>query len=244
MKIGDKVRFLSETGGGTVCGFREKDIVLVEDENGFQIPMAKSQVVVIDEERDKKSVGEAPMPAPRPAPVAAKTEVKKTASPARRLPVKPAVSLYLSFVPLDVKTISSCRFDTYLVNDSDYHLTVLYASAEGGSWRLRFCEQIEPNTKVFVEELDRAELEGMERLSFQILAWKKERLFARKDPFTVELRLDLPQFYKLHLFQPDEFFSDPCMTLPIVEADRPAHSAFVDTDTLRETLLTRFPKKK
>ena len=29
MKIGDKVRFLSEVGGGVVTGFRGKDIVLV-----------------------------------------------------------------------------------------------------------------------------------------------------------------------------------------------------------------------
>ena len=29
MKIGDKVRFLSEVGGGIVTGFQGKDIVLV-----------------------------------------------------------------------------------------------------------------------------------------------------------------------------------------------------------------------
>ena len=35
MKIGDKVRFLNEIGGGIVKGFRGKDIVLVEDADGF-----------------------------------------------------------------------------------------------------------------------------------------------------------------------------------------------------------------
>ena len=34
MKIGDKVRFLSETGGGVIAGFQGKNIVLVEDEDG------------------------------------------------------------------------------------------------------------------------------------------------------------------------------------------------------------------
>ena len=33
MKIGDKVRFLSEVGGGRVAGFQGKNIVLVEDEH-------------------------------------------------------------------------------------------------------------------------------------------------------------------------------------------------------------------
>ena len=48
MQIGDKVRFLFETGGGIVKGFQGKDIVLVEDENGFSIPMLIRECVVID----------------------------------------------------------------------------------------------------------------------------------------------------------------------------------------------------
>ena len=50
MKIGDKVRFLSEIGGGRVAGFQGKNIVLVEDEDGFQMPMLISEVVVVGEE--------------------------------------------------------------------------------------------------------------------------------------------------------------------------------------------------
>ena len=46
MKIGDKVKFLSELGGGRVAGFQGKNIVLVEDEDGFQVPMPISEIVV------------------------------------------------------------------------------------------------------------------------------------------------------------------------------------------------------
>ena len=48
MKIGDKVRFLSETGGGVIAGFQGKNIVLVEDEDGFQIPVRSNDVVVVE----------------------------------------------------------------------------------------------------------------------------------------------------------------------------------------------------
>ena len=48
MKIGDKVRFLSEVGGGIVTGFQGKDFVLVEDADGFDIPMPVRECVVID----------------------------------------------------------------------------------------------------------------------------------------------------------------------------------------------------
>ena len=62
MKVGDKVRFLSEVGGGTVTGFQGKDIVLVEDEDGFDIPMLKSQVVVIGQEEYEKPQQPHPQP--------------------------------------------------------------------------------------------------------------------------------------------------------------------------------------
>lgn len=48
MKIGDKVRFLSEVGGGVVTGFQGKNIVLVEDADGFDIPMPMHECVVIE----------------------------------------------------------------------------------------------------------------------------------------------------------------------------------------------------
>ncbi len=50
MKIGDKVRFLSEVGGGKVAGFQGKNIVLVEDEDGFEIPMPINEVVVVEQD--------------------------------------------------------------------------------------------------------------------------------------------------------------------------------------------------
>lgn len=48
LKIGDKVRFLSDVGGGIVSGFQPGNIVLVEDEDGFQIPAPMSEVVAVD----------------------------------------------------------------------------------------------------------------------------------------------------------------------------------------------------
>ena len=54
MKKGDKVRFLSETGGGIVAGFQGKNIVLVQDSDGFEIPISINEVVVVDEELDRK----------------------------------------------------------------------------------------------------------------------------------------------------------------------------------------------
>lgn len=49
MKIGDKVRFLNQTGGGMVVGFGRKGWVTVEDEEGFEIPVPEKECVVVEE---------------------------------------------------------------------------------------------------------------------------------------------------------------------------------------------------
>ena len=84
MKIGDKVRFLFETGGGIVKGFQGKDIALVEDENGFSIPMLIRECVAIDTNEynfEKKTV------APK------KEEPKKAASAKKEEPKKEDVKV-------------------------------------------------------------------------------------------------------------------------------------------------------
>lgn len=49
MKIGDKVRFLNQTGGGIVVGFGRKGWATVQDEEGFEFPVPEKECVVIEE---------------------------------------------------------------------------------------------------------------------------------------------------------------------------------------------------
>lgn len=50
INIGDKVRFLNAIGGGKVTGFQKGGLVLVEDEDGFEVPVLQSEVVVVASE--------------------------------------------------------------------------------------------------------------------------------------------------------------------------------------------------
>ena len=56
MNIGDKVRFLNDVGGGKITGFRQGGIVMVEDEDGFAVPMSQHEVVVIEEKPSSPSL--------------------------------------------------------------------------------------------------------------------------------------------------------------------------------------------
>jgi len=251
MKIGDQVRFLSEVGGGRVSGFQGKNIVLVEDEDGFEIPMQVKDVIVINPSSDlspEEEMRKGSRPLGKDASqerITPKEHSGKESLTPRKEAWKGAVlerregerlNLYLSFLPDDVKEISSTGFESYLVNDSNYYMQVSLMSAEGASWRLRFCGIIEPNSKLFVEAFDRSQVNDLERLCVQAIAWKQDKPFSLKPAITTELRLNLTKFYKLHIFRPNEFFREPNWTEDVIRDDKPVRGVFVDAEQVEEAI--------
>ena len=268
MKIGDKVRFLSEVGGGRVSGFQGKDIVLVEDEDGFEIPTSVHDVVVV--EQDDYAMGKmisAKMEAQQKAEEHAVTELHQDSRSIKsilndhdeqtdmhvdeydaadreitfRAPVQEReggnkLSAYLAFVPVDIKEITHTRFETYIVNDSNYYIHYSYLVAEGNAWTLKSVGEVEPNTKLFIEEFGREVLNDMGRIGVQLTAYKKDKPFLLEPAIDVQFRIDPVKFYKLHVFEENEFFEQPSLLFTIVDNDEVARPLVVDSKRLKEQM--------
>ena len=238
MKIGDKVRFLSEVGGGIVKGFQGKDIVLVEDADGFDIPMPMRECVVIDTDdyNMKRKVAPAPSKAEGPA-----KPMKPEMPAVQRQPETRGgdmLNVMLAFVPEDVKAISSTSFEAYLVNDSNYYLYYTYLSAEGKAWKVRSHGLVDPNTKLFLEGFAKDVLNEMERVAVQFIAFKDGKTFAMKPAVSVELRIDTVKFYKLHTFRESDFF-EPALVYDIVTNDVPVKQVYVSAEDIQVALLQK-----
>lgn len=238
MKIGDKVRFLNEVGGGIVKAFRGKDIVLVEDADGFDIPIHVRECVVIDTDDYNMK-----RPAPKPAP---KVEEEKPLKPLSAASFKSqemrggdVLNVFLAFVPEDIKAVSTTPFEAYLINDSNYYLYYTYLSAEGKAWSVMSSGMIEPNTKYLLEEFEKAELNNREHVAVQLVAFKDGRSFALKPAVSVELRIDTVKFYKLHTFKDSAFFETPALVYDIVKDDVPVKQVYVSAEELQEALLQK-----
>ena len=262
MKIGDKVQFLSDIGGGKIAGFQGKDIALVEDEDGFQIPTPISDLVVMssgDEYSLSKSVQkksgvedsvesadsdtfnmsvkakinafsadaiedeEEYDAADREITYKAKVEERKGGN---------VLNLYYAFVPEDVKNFSKSTFACYLINDSNYYVHYLYMSIEGQSFKLRGEGELEPNTKIYIESFAPDQLNEIDRVRFQLLSFKRDKDFVAKPVCDVQFRIDKVKFYKLHTFQPSEFFDEPALLYPVVKNDDVAQLKPVEADKL------------
>lgn len=228
MKIGDKVRFLNEVGGGRVSGFQGKEIVLVEDEDGFDVPMRISEVVVIGEENYETShmVEQKVKGQTQTAEDSEEEELEPADKPITfRAPVEERrggdkLSAYLAFVPMDIKELTDTRFESYIVNDCNYYLRYVYMTAEGTSWHVRSTGEIEPNTKCFIEEFGRDQLNEIEHACIQLIAYKVDKFFLRKPVVDALINIDPVKFYKLHTFCENDYFEQNALIYTIIENDR------------------------
>lgn len=259
MKVGDKVSFLSETGGGVIAGFQGKDIVLVEDADGFQIPTPISEVVVVGNADYSMSNMVAAQQAPKAdtkgksikAMLTSDAEDEETAddtdevnlsreitfkAPAEERKGGNMLSCYLAFVPLNIKEMTTTRFEAYLVNDCNYYMHYAFMTAEGNAWTLRSKGEIEPNTTLFLEEVGREELNNLLKIGFQIMAYKTDKPFTLKPMVEAQFRLDPVKFYKVHTFQKTLFFDTPALLYTIVENDRVARPLAIDVKQLKDEM--------
>ena len=112
--------------------------MLVEDADGFDIPMSVRECVVIETDDYNIPIPSVKAAAGRAVQVEQAASVKKP----EMLPVRPSVyrqpemkggdqlNVYLAFVPVDIKAVVAAPFETYLVNDSNYCLYYTYLSAK------------------------------------------------------------------------------------------------------------------
>ncbi len=242
MKIGDKVRFLSEVGGGIVRGFQGKDTALVEGEDGFEIPMLIKECVVVQTDDYNIPIKAMRKPKVEEPEIEAEEEEEDDRPITYRAPEirgNDVLNVFLAYAPQDIKAISSTAFDAYLVNDSNYFVDYLYLSAEGKSWTLRSRGTVKPNMKLHLEEFEKADLNNMEHVCVQLLAYKDDRTFLLKDAVNMELRIDTVKFYKLHTFEENDFFPQPALIYDIVRDDEQKKQVFLSADDLKNAILTK-----
>lgn len=217
-----------------MAGFQGKNIVLVEDADGFQVPMLMTEVVVVGEEdygtkhlievrgdrkeeresRDKQSGQETVQTdsEPEDKPVTFKAKPVERRGGDR-------LSAYLAFVPMDMKELTQTRFESYLINDSNYYMRYVFMTGDNNAWTVRAEGELEPNTKEYIEEFGREDLNGLEHCCVQLIAYKREKPFMLKPAVNAQVNVDTVKFYKLHAFRENDFFEQPALIYTIIEND-------------------------
>ncbi|MDO5523301.1 MAG: DUF2027 domain-containing protein [Bacteroidia bacterium] len=240
LQIGDKVRFLSTVGGGQVKGFLNKQLAIVEDENGFDVPVLISECVVVESAGNEKlGQTDTEIPEKEPEKKSGKTKPDTTVVETN-FPSETAegekITACLVYLPTDAKNMTQTSYECYFVNDSNYYLFANYMSRENNSWKSRFNGIVEPNTQIFIEEFDKSQLNDLEKVCVQFLSYKPNKTFSFKNPVSVELRIDTVKFYKLHSFTENDYFDDNALVYYITRNDIPEREMLVSASDIQRAM--------
>lgn len=229
MKVGDTVRFLNSVGGGKIT--RMEGQLAYVDDGGFETPvLVRELVVVLPAGHEVEVKGAAKMfdqkafdEGKKASKAAKPVEPEPQPVPEPELPIEETahgdkMNIVLAFEPSDVKHLGKSRFDAVIVNDSNYFLdfTFLRRNAEERGWTLVYTGTVAPNELIDVATLTHESLTQYEKIAFQCVAYKKDKLFTLQAPVSVSRKLDLTKFHKFHCFRAGLYFDSAVLEVSLV----------------------------
>lgn len=163
IKIGDKVRFLNAVGGGKIVGFQDKNIVLVEEEDGFETPVLANEIVVVEagddmakamsKEEKKKSAGTTTqslhaamnqgLDDEDEAEIKTSASARPSAGSEDEAPYftddldsadGEKINISLAFMPVTEDKLQNTDFDLYLINDDNYFVSFFISTKDDSSF--------------------------------------------------------------------------------------------------------------
>lgn len=211
IKVGDRVKFLNDVGGGVVTGFLSKNMVNVEGDDGFEVPYPINQLVNV-------SAPELNVRGNVPEPVQA--EEKSAAVPVfvesdgEVINGKDAPEFYFCIVPGDPKNPLKGEIEVFLVNDSNFKLLYTYSYLTEQGVELVGSGAVKSNTRVKIDSLTQEDLSTLPDFGFQLLRFRDEsnEWFP---PVVKRFRVNPVRFYKASSFLPNSYFKRPAMILKI-----------------------------
>ncbi|PIF06414.1 MAG: hypothetical protein CSA36_01630 [Draconibacterium sp.] len=211
LRIGDKVKFLNDVGGGIVTGFIDKVTAKVKSDDGFEIPYPVSQLVNVTEmEREEKAV--ISRQEDFSTPEAESTEPQKQEGVV--LDGKDSPDFYFCFVPDDAKNPLAGETTLYLVNDANFTLLYQYSHFQNGKNNLVKYGSVACNSKVILETMDRSNLADLPEFVFQLLYFRDGEKELH-EAVAKRFKVSPVKFYKEKSFQSNPFFGENAMVLQI-----------------------------
>lgn len=241
VKIGDTVRYLNAAGGGIVRRIEGK-VAWVEGEDGFELPTPLVECIPVEEGDSFIPGYKKPSPPKHEEPQKRNSSQQKEESSFQEkeptIAQKPAtpmphlltpereggneLSIYLAWLPVEANQFGSTPLECYLINDSNYMLHYQLWAGDGSEmYRLIAEGELERDTKLFIEELPVDQIYTREKLRLSYIPFKRERSFVAKPAQTILVGLNMLRLIKKHAYQPNDFFDEDALVVPIVEKDSP-----------------------
>ncbi|WP_017732919.1 Smr/MutS family protein [Nafulsella turpanensis] len=180
MNIGDKVRVLRGKEEGIITRIIDNKLIEIEIEDGFQIPVLKSEVVVVAKEETAYFRQEA-------------TSAPAATQPVRVSPQNPPANegVFLAFKPLNDRVVAA-----YLINNSIQQLPFSFYEEKNNQLKGIACGSLAAGSFSKLSELNIQQFEQWPAYVFQCLFFSPRATDKLKVPLTKKIKFKASSFYK------------------------------------------------
>lgn len=233
-KVGDRVRFLNDVGGGKVTRI-EKNTVYVLDNDGFEIPSMLSDIIVVNQSTESKYSGGSDSENPSHQAVNQnKTESQKFEEEISsgfedissidfldddKDAEGDMLGIHLAFLPSDQSKMVDSAQELYIINDSPYRAFYSISRWEGSQVKPIRAGFLYPDSKEMVKEFPRESLNADITLNIQCIFFKN-RDYTPLQPEYYDLRINPTKFFRAGSFAENDFFNERAIIYSIADSQK------------------------
>ncbi len=207
LKVGDKVKFLNDTGGGEVTGIISSHMVNILDEEGFEVPVLTEELLKIEENSSTADTSNSTDEKEEDTDKYDPFEEELPGDTILQSEEDPTEKVYFSFVPLNPDYPANKDLETYVINDSNCGLHYLILLKRANTYVYFASGDLEDNTKIYIKTIEKERLNEIRHFRFQLI-FSKKGFFKPVAPVDLCLNLQPQKFFKSGTFVENEFFDE------------------------------------
>ena len=214
-KVGDKVRFMTEKGGGTVMRFSGKDTVYVEIEDGFEIPVRESEILLAESNSTVINREAAPAATTRiDIPSEKSTEYTSRSRPSKVLPQSQPVRLVLAFILRNPDNPGGSEIDVFIINDSLYNFQFVLNYEQQSVTCFHSNSVLEPEIQWHAGAYSQSELSKINAFQIQGSYFAEGKYHPLS---AVDARIEIGdiKFYKPKYYRESDYFDQQAVIFPL-----------------------------
>jgi hypothetical protein len=221
-KVGDKVKFLNERGGGIVSKIVSPGMVNVTIEDGFEIPVMISELIKIEIEAPVDSPKhmfreDYQVDIPQPETPIYEEDERNIKLSFNKSKGSVDEGIYLAFVPHDQKWLITGMIDIYLVNHTEFDILYsVYLEKENGGFSGFDYGSVNPSSMVLLETTEREKIGKWEKGVIQVL-FHTDESHEVISPGTSDFKLKLPRFYVESSYNESSIISGKALLLSLMQ---------------------------
>ncbi|MAE07270.1 MAG: hypothetical protein CL661_00750 [Bacteroidetes bacterium] len=156
-KLGDKVKFIDEVGGGVVTKILDSRLVNIKTDDGFEMPVVTSELMPDQRDLQTQDTITTSIPSTVQNSDDNEPEFISDINPWGNIKEEPGV--YLAFEPHEQQWLLTGDIDVLLVNNTPYELLFSLFLNIGGKIEGVDFNSVPANSKIVIETIDREEIE-------------------------------------------------------------------------------------